>query len=302
MKGKQKLSRWEKIQYSSALSRFTVLGVSILIVEVTLGCWPVVATSIWGRHAVDTWIHFTYWVKAFWLFLAVFQSWCAPWKFKLLEKQLHQTRYIDLETQEEYRKHERKESLGFFRFFLGATASCELEAWMMISIFFHALLSFIILILVLVLKHEIASNTHWVLSVIFDAVAILESIGSPYVLTTFGVGPIMDTDPIFPETMVPPAPQYFVPPTTTTTIWSLLRTLPLLRFSSTRNNIRTTSSLPHEISTELVQETKKETKKGKKTKTILTSPTSCCSLFFFSNLYIIYTWATCFFFLVFNKN
>jgi len=211
MKGKQKLSRWEKIQYSSALNRFTVLGVSILIVEVTLGCWPVVATSIWGRHAVDTWIHFTYWVKAFWLFLAVFQSWCAPWKFKLLEKQLHQTRYIDLETQEEYRKHERKESLGFFRFFLGATASCELEAWMMISIFFHALLSFIILILVLVLKHEIASNTHWVLSVIFDAVAILESIGSPYVLTTFGVGPIMDTDPIFPETMVPPAPQYFVP-------------------------------------------------------------------------------------------
>lgn len=64
---------------SYAASRFVVVGGSVVLLEIVLGSWPVVATAIWGSRAVDTWIHFLYWIKAFFLFLAVVQNRWSPW-------------------------------------------------------------------------------------------------------------------------------------------------------------------------------------------------------------------------------
>lgn len=70
---------------------------------------------------------------------------------------------------------------------MGATASCELATWILLSVVAHALLSAILLLLVLVLKNEFLNNTQWILSVVFDAVAIAESLLSPIVVTRFGI-------------------------------------------------------------------------------------------------------------------
>lgn len=148
----------------TSVNRFTLVAGSIVVLEIVLGAWPVVATSIWGAHAVDTWIHFLYWIRALFLFLAVLQNRWAPWR--LAPRQKHPSAL------------ER---------FLGMTASCELGTWVMLSLLVHALLSFILLLLVAVLKHEFHSNAQWALSLAFDAVAILESIGSPMLVGQFAI-------------------------------------------------------------------------------------------------------------------
>lgn len=186
----------------SLLGRFTLLGGIIVVLEVILGSWPVVATSIWGMHAVASWIHFLYWIKAFFLFLAVFQSWWAPWRFQM-----------NAWGRSNGAGRRRADRPGMLEFCLGATASCELGTWMMISIFVHALLSSVVLLLVLVLKHEFESDTQWILSVVFNGVAILESIGSPLLLTNFGLRPILgiDIDPAVKQPAHARIPQRQVP-------------------------------------------------------------------------------------------
>lgn len=162
---------------NAVVSRFTMIGGSIVVLEAILGTWPIVATALWGSHAVDTWIHFLYWIKGFFLFLAVIQTRWSPERFA------------------KGMTNPTPRSLTFFELCVGATVSCELSTWMLISIVAHALLSSIVLLLVLVLRREFLSNTQWVLSVVFDGVAIIESIGSPMVLTTFGLGPVMQVPP-----------------------------------------------------------------------------------------------------------
>lgn len=166
---------WEnRILGASVLTRFTMLGAAIVVLEGVLGSWPVVATAIWGHHAVDTWIHFLYWIKAFFLALAVLQSRWKPYRFA--QNHTHGTP-------------------GILELCVGATASCELTTWLMLSMIVHALLSSIVLLLVLVLQHEFQSNTQWILSLVFDAVAIVESVCSPLVLLNFGLEPYIRLHP-----------------------------------------------------------------------------------------------------------
>lgn len=167
----------KRLMGASLLARFTVLGGAIVILEAVLGSWPVVATSIWAHHAVDTWIHFLYWIKAFFLALAVLQTRWKPWRFTHNRPAL-----IDRE-------------LGILDLCVGATASCELSTWIRISIIVHALLSSIVLLLVLVLQHEFESNTEWILGLVFNAVAIAESVGSPLILLNFGLQPYFQEGP-----------------------------------------------------------------------------------------------------------
>lgn len=157
------------------LTRFTIIASAVIVLEAILGSWPVVATSIWGSHAVDTWIHFLYWIKMVFLLLAVLQFRWAPQRFAVGAGPYRQ--------------------LGYLQLCMGATASCELSTWILLSIIAHALLSTIVLLLVLVLQNEFESNTQWILSVVFDAVAIAESVGSPLIVTSFGLGPIMELHP-----------------------------------------------------------------------------------------------------------
>lgn len=144
-----------------------------------------------GSRAVDTWIHFLYWIKAFFLFLAVVQNRWAPWRVAAARRR---------------QTSPQPQGVGYmeqiFESCMGATASCELATWVLISVFAHALLSAIILLLVLVLRHEFQSNTQWILSVVFDAVAIVESILSPLVVTRFGVGET-DTALLYDEADMP---------------------------------------------------------------------------------------------------
>lgn len=186
----QPVDKPHSIVADAVVKRFTVLGGSIVVLEAILGAWPVVAIVLWGSHAVDTWIHFLYWIKGFFLFLAVLQTRWAPQRFA--------------------RDDPTPRSLSFFELCVGATVSCELSTWMLISVVAHALLSSIVLLLVLVLRREFLTTTQWILSVVFDGVAIIESVGSPLVLTSFGLGPVMQVHPAaFAQASVPrPAPFY----------------------------------------------------------------------------------------------
>lgn len=177
---------------SYVLSRFAVVGGTIVVLEIVLGSWPVVATSIWGSRAVDTWIHFLYWIKALFLFMAVMQNRWAPWR--LGPRRRGQSAVAAAQPR-------------YFEVCMGATASCELATWILISVVAHALLSAIVLLLVLVLKNEFQSNTQWVLSVVFDAVGIAESILSPMVVTRLGISE-QDAELLYEdaEAFTPPTP------------------------------------------------------------------------------------------------
>jgi len=159
----------QRLMGASALARFTFIGSCIVSAEIILGSWPVVATAIWNSHAVDTWIHFLYWIKAFFLALAILQTRWKPWKFAQ-----DRTSMVD-------------QDLGLLDLCVGATASCELSVWLLISVIAHALLSSIVLLLVLALKHEYGVTVEWFLSWAFDIVAIAESVGSPLILIHFGL-------------------------------------------------------------------------------------------------------------------
>lgn len=196
--------RLDRLAAASVLTRFTVLGSAIVVLEVTLGTWPIVATSLWGSRAVDTWIHFLYWIKAVFLFLAVVQTRWAPWRFTM-------------EGRNDPRPQRRGlERFGYLELCMGATASCELSTWILLSVIAHALLSTIVLLLVVVLQNEFNNNTQWILSVVFDGVAIVESVGSPLILTTLGLGPFFDVHPSAFYTVVNTPPPPPPPPTTTT--------------------------------------------------------------------------------------
>jgi len=175
----ERLERWkhhlEHLSPPSILTRFTALGSFIVILEIILGCWPVVATSIWGDDAVDTWIHFMYWIKAFFLGTAILQTRWAPWRLAMNAGPANQ--------------------LGLLQLCVGATASCELSTWIMLSVIAHALLSSVVLLIVLVLQTEFENNTQWILSVVFDGVAIIESILSPLILTSFGLRHVLQLHP-----------------------------------------------------------------------------------------------------------
>lgn len=148
-------------------NQFTMVAGSVVLLEVTLGAWPVVATAIWGSRAVDTWIHFLYWIKASFLFLAVVQYRWAAWK---LSPQRHRP--------------------SVFERFMGMTVSCELGVWVLLSVVVHALLSFVLLLLVAVLRNEFLSGTQWGLSLAFDVVGILESLGSPMLVGQFAINAV----------------------------------------------------------------------------------------------------------------
>jgi hypothetical protein len=151
--------------------RFTATAIMIIILEVALGAWPVVATVLWGRHAVDTWIHFIWFLRAALLFASVVQNRNAPWR-------LH------------YHGTPEDTYTGMLGSCIGATASAEFSLWILASVILHAMTSAIVLLLVAVLKNEFRTTLQWILSLSFNGVAIAESIGSPILLTVVGLGPL----------------------------------------------------------------------------------------------------------------
>lgn len=173
------ISSW----HAPSVNRFTAVAGAVVVLEAVLGAWPVVATSIWGSRAVDTWIHFLYWIKAIFLLLAVVQYRWTPWHLaprRLQGKPDPNGTTASGDGVPLYRP-------SVFERFMGLTTSCELATWILISLVAHALLSAIVLLLVLVLQNEFLSNTQWVLSVVFDAVGILESVASPIIVTTWSI-------------------------------------------------------------------------------------------------------------------
>ena len=162
-------------------NQFTAVAGSVVMLEIVLGAWPVVATVLWKGHAVDTWIHFFWWLKAFFLMLAVCQQYWATRRKRNKygsTRRRGQTKFAGLNV---------TSPLTTFDLCVGATASCELSTWIMISVVGHALLSGILLLLVLVLRNEFLSNTEWVLSLVFNVVGIVESIGSPVLVTSLSI-------------------------------------------------------------------------------------------------------------------
>lgn len=150
--------------------RFTSVALTIVALEAALTAWPIVATVHWGNRAVDTWIHFLWPIRAFLLLAATIQNKHAPWK-------LHA------------KSQKGTDDDGFFGQCVGLTASCEFSLWILTSVIMHALLSAIVLLLVAVLKAEFSTTLQWGLSIGFSAFAIVESIGSPIVITIVGLGP-----------------------------------------------------------------------------------------------------------------
>lgn len=159
-------------------NQFTAVAGSVVMLEIVLGAWPVVATVLWKSHAVDTWIHFFWWLKAFFLMLAVCQQYWATRRKRRNKYRKRQTKFAGLNV---------TSPLTTFELCVGATASCELSTWIMISVVGHALLSGILLLLVLVLRNEFLSNTEWILSLVFNVVGIVESIGSPVLVTSLSL-------------------------------------------------------------------------------------------------------------------
>lgn len=160
-------------------NQFTAVAGSVAMLEIVLGAWPVVATALWKSHAVDTWIHFFWWIKAFFLMLAVCQQYWAARRKRNKYNSKRQTKVAGGVSV--------TSPSTTFELCVGATASCELSTWIMISVVGHALLSGILLLLVLVLRSEFLSNTEWVLSLVFNVVGIVESIGSPVLVTSLSI-------------------------------------------------------------------------------------------------------------------
>ena len=143
--------------------RFTLVAGTVVAIEAVLGAWPVVATALWGHHAVDTWPHFLWWVRALFLFAAVVQNRRAPWRLGAKEP-------------------------GLMQVCLGVTASCEYSTWILLSVIAHAMLAAVLLLIVGVLRYEFPSYVHWALSVAFTATALFESFAAPLAITTLGLG------------------------------------------------------------------------------------------------------------------
>lgn len=143
--------------------RFTLVAGGVVVAELILGAWPVVATALWVRHAADTWVHFLWWLRALFLLSAVVQNHRAPWRLGAREP-------------------------GMLQVCVGVTASCEYSTWILLSVIVHAMLSGILLLVVGVLRHEFASDVHWALSMAMNAAALFESIVGPIAITTLGLG------------------------------------------------------------------------------------------------------------------
>jgi len=182
-------------RYTAYRFRFTCVATSIVILELCLGAWPIVATVLWGSHAVDTWVHFIWFLKAFLLAASIVQNRNAPWRLHYHGEGRDQhgrpirTRSGYVYTKEE----EHQDSInygGMLASCIGATASLEFSSWILSSVILHAMLSALVLLLVAVLKNEFSTFLQWVLSLSFNGVAILESIGSPIAVTVLGLGPI----------------------------------------------------------------------------------------------------------------
>lgn len=177
-------------RYAAYRFRFTSIGVSIVILEFCLGAWPIVATVLWGKHAVDTWLHFIWFLRAFLLATSIIQNRNAPWR---LHYHGHDGPFRGSKSYSGTEGPATAPSVdyqGMLASCIGATASFEFSAWILASVILHAMLSAIVLLLVAVLESEFSSSLQWILSLSFNGIAIIESIGSPIALTILGLGPV----------------------------------------------------------------------------------------------------------------
>ena len=151
--------------------RFLWVTLIVFLAEAILGAWPVVALSVWGWTSLFALVHFLWWFKALLLFPAVMRNMAAPW---LLASE-------PVKHQGQMRSSSSSSSPpSLWRAFWNSAYTWDLTLWSMVSIFGHALASAIVLILTLVTRSVMSSTLQWILLIVFGAVAIIESLVSPW--------------------------------------------------------------------------------------------------------------------------
>jgi hypothetical protein len=146
--------------------RFLWVTLVVFLAEAILGAWPVVALSVWGWTSLFALVHFLWWFKALLLFPAVMRNMAAPW--------------LLASDQVKHQGQLRSSAPSLWRSFWNSAYTWDLTLWSMVSIFGHALASAIILILTLVTRSVMVSTLQWILLIVFGAVAIIESLVSPW--------------------------------------------------------------------------------------------------------------------------
>ena len=155
----QKFSRWLKW-------RFIVITMSVFLIELILGAWPVIALSIWGWTSIYVIGHFLWWIKAGLLLPAVIRN--MGTSYDLASESVKYSGRIN----------SAGESL--YKVFWNSAYTWDLTLWSMTSVLGHTTISLLLIILTIFTRHVIPSTLQWILLLVFDVVAIIESVASPW--------------------------------------------------------------------------------------------------------------------------
>jgi len=153
--------------------RFLWVTLAVFLIEAVLGGWPVAALSVWGWTALFAIGHFLWWIKAALLFPAVLRNMAAP--------------YLLASDGVTYQGELSAPSMSLCRSFWNSAYTWDLTLWSMVSVLGHTTVSAILLILTLVTRPIFSTTTEWILLIVFDGVAIIESIVSPMIVMDWAI-------------------------------------------------------------------------------------------------------------------
>ncbi len=155
----QKFSGWLKW-------RFIVITMSVFLIELILGAWPIIALSVWGWTSIYVIGHFLWWIKAGLLLPAVIRN--------------MGTSYDLASDSVKYSGQINPSGASLYKVFWNSAYTWDLTLWSMTSVLGHTTISLLLIILTIFTRHVIPSRLQWFLLLLFDVIAIIESIASPW--------------------------------------------------------------------------------------------------------------------------